>query len=248
MSAMPKPRIEKPAEAPAGPPAGPFAGLADDAASERLGLRARNKVDKLRRIKTSAFDLFNTKGFDDTTMREIARCAGVGLGTLFSYADNKRDLLFLVANDLLADIVERSAGKIGPQNGLMANLLHLFRLHYEAFAREPALSRLTLREMTFYTSGRHATRFQSTRVAILRNIAQILLMSEKAGEIALRDDADFVAWVMFCIFQTELRRWIASDDLDVEAGTQRLARALRLCEEGLAPAPAALLATGERQR
>ncbi len=45
--------------------------------------------------------MFIAKGFDDTTTREIAQRASVGIGTLFIYADNKRDLLFLVANDEL---------------------------------------------------------------------------------------------------------------------------------------------------
>ena len=58
------------------------------------GLRARNKLDKLRRIKEAAQSLFIAKGFDDTTMREIAVRAGVGLGTIFLYAKDKRDLLF----------------------------------------------------------------------------------------------------------------------------------------------------------
>ena len=43
-------------------------------------LRVRNKLDKLRRIKDAAQSLFVAKGFDDTTMREIAVRAGVGLG------------------------------------------------------------------------------------------------------------------------------------------------------------------------
>jgi AcrR family transcriptional regulator len=35
-----------------------------------------------------------SKGYDDTTTREIAIRAEVGMGTVFTYADNKRDLLF----------------------------------------------------------------------------------------------------------------------------------------------------------
>ena len=67
--------------------------------SAQLGLRERNKLDKLRRIKKAARELFIARGFDDTTTREIAARAGVGMGTVFLYADNKRDLLFLTAND-----------------------------------------------------------------------------------------------------------------------------------------------------
>src|SRR5258707_6733633 len=63
------------------------------------GQRERNKRDKLLRIKNAAQELFVSKGYDDTTTREIAVRAGVGMGTVFTYAANKRDLLFLIAND-----------------------------------------------------------------------------------------------------------------------------------------------------
>ena len=66
-----------------------------------LGLRERNKLDKLQRIKHAARTLFIEKGFDETTTREIARRAGVALGTLFLYATDKRDLLFLICTDEL---------------------------------------------------------------------------------------------------------------------------------------------------
>jgi len=59
-----------------------------------VGKRQRNKVDKLLRIKAAARHLFVSRGYDDTTTREIALRAGVGMGTVFIYAANKRDLLF----------------------------------------------------------------------------------------------------------------------------------------------------------
>ena len=37
-----------------------------------VGLRERNKIAKLRRIKAAARELFVSRGFDDTTTREIA--------------------------------------------------------------------------------------------------------------------------------------------------------------------------------
>ena len=65
-----------------------------------LRQRERNKLDKLRRIKAAARELFLEQGYDNATTREIARRAEVGLGTLFSYASDKRDLLFLIYNDM----------------------------------------------------------------------------------------------------------------------------------------------------
>ena len=49
-----------------------------------IGQRERNKRDKLLRIKNAARELFVSKGYDDTTTREIAIRAGVGMGTVFT--------------------------------------------------------------------------------------------------------------------------------------------------------------------
>ena len=71
-----------------------------DGHSEEHGIsvRERNRRDKLQRITAAARALFVEKGFDETTTREIARRADVALGTLFLYATDKRDLLFLICH------------------------------------------------------------------------------------------------------------------------------------------------------
>ena len=51
------------------------------AAEQSLGLRERNKIDKQRRIREAARELFIAKGFDDATTREIAVRAGVGIAS-----------------------------------------------------------------------------------------------------------------------------------------------------------------------
>src|SRR2546421_5744523 len=82
------------------------------------GQRERNKLDKLRRIKDAARELFVAKGFDDTTTREIALRAGVGIGTIFVYAENKRDLLFLIANEELEKVTERAEAAVNESTSL----------------------------------------------------------------------------------------------------------------------------------
>ena len=63
--------------------------------------RERNKQETLERIKAAAEAVFVEKGFDDASIREIAARAEVGVGTVFNYAADKRDLLFLVVNEKL---------------------------------------------------------------------------------------------------------------------------------------------------
>lgn len=200
-----------------------------------LGLRERNKIDKLRRIKDAARELFLSKGFDDTTTREIALRAGVGIGTLFIYADNKRDLLFLVANEELAETTSKAEASAGDDISCLQNLLSVFRHHYEFFGRQPQLSRLMLREMMFYEEGRQADQFRATRERIIRLVVSIMDQAKAAGMIRSSEDSGFIGWVAFCIYQVELRRWLATKPLDVDEGIASLRRALELFMRGLTP-------------
>jgi len=57
-----------------------------------IGRRAQNKAAIRKRIVTSALSLFQTKGFDSTTTKAIARKAGIAEGTVFNYFRTKEDI------------------------------------------------------------------------------------------------------------------------------------------------------------
>jgi len=62
------------------------------ASTRPVGLRARNKEAIRKRIVTAALTLFQTKGFEATTTRAIARKAGIAEGTVFNYFKTKEDI------------------------------------------------------------------------------------------------------------------------------------------------------------
>ncbi len=199
------------------------------------GLRERNKLDKLRRIKEAAAALFVQKGFDDTTTREIALRAGVGLGTVFVYAETKRDLLFLIINDDLQEVVEKAVASIEPDCPMLDNLLRLFQAHYRYFKRQPTLSRLALREMNFYAGGAEARKFLKTRERLIDVIDGIVRAAIDRGAIAPPDDSSLIAWVIFSIYQVEIRHWLSSKELNTTRGLDHLRRQLVLLMDGLHP-------------
>src|SRR6266566_5426079 len=61
-------------------------------AKRPVGRRAQNKAAIRKRIVTAALSLFQTKGFDATTTRAIARKAGIAEGTVFNYFRTKEDI------------------------------------------------------------------------------------------------------------------------------------------------------------
>src|SRR6516164_2835901 len=201
------------------------------------GLRERNKLDKLRRIKEAASELFIRKGYDDTTTREIAVRAGVGLGTIFVYAATKRDLLFLLVNDELQDVVDKAAAGVRAERPMLDNLLWIFQWHYRYFAQEPQLSRLVLREMSFYDTGPEAQKYLKTRERLIALITDIVRIAFDEKAISSTERPELIAWVIFSIYQIEVRHWLASDELNLRRGLNALRRQLVLLMNGLSPRP-----------
>lgn len=197
------------------------------------GKRELNKQDKLRRIKDAAKKLFIANGYDEASTRHIAVKAGIALGTLFLYASNKRDLLFLVVNDELEDVAAEAVAAIRSDVRLMENLLAAFRPLYEFFGEEPRLSRLTLREMMFYETGEQAKRFIKTRERMVWLCVEIVRIAKRRREIRPTVDPQTAGEVLFAIFQIEVRRWLTARQLSVPDGVSRLKAAVDIAVTGL---------------
>jgi AcrR family transcriptional regulator len=210
-----------------------------NSAIQRKGRRELNKEDKLRRIKDAARKLFTSNGYDEASTRQIAVRAGVALGTLFLYAEDKRDLLFLVVNDELEEVAIKAAATVRPEARLLENLLSAFRLLYEFFGREPRLARLVLREMMFYDAGAQAKRFLKTRDRMISLSGEIIRIAQANKDIDTREDFRRIGTVVFAIFQIELRRWLSVRRVDVDNGLATLSGSLEILMRGLAPAPRA---------
>lgn len=55
--------------------------------------RRTNKEAKRRFILDVALELFNEKGYDHTTMDDIAEKAGIGKGTIYEYFKSKKEFI-----------------------------------------------------------------------------------------------------------------------------------------------------------
>jgi AcrR family transcriptional regulator len=199
-----------------------------------LGLRERNKIDKRNRIKEAVRALIAQKGYDEMTTREIAGRAGVGLGTLFSYATNKRDLLFLVYNDDTDELLDAADEPAGDASYL-DRLVGVFRPFYEHFAGDPVFARYLLRELLFYETGSEAARFQDGRRGIVDRVERATVAAQADGAIGSREPSRTIARLIFAVYQAEIRRWLMEKVPEPEAGLDRLRHVLGLVISGLDP-------------
>ena len=100
--------------------------------SEPTGLRERKKREVRARIADTALRLFADKGFDRTTVAEVAEAADVSVKTVFNYFPAKEDLFFDRAEEVeqrwLDAVADREPGE-SVLAGLRRRSLFRFRDH-----------------------------------------------------------------------------------------------------------------------
>ena len=197
------------------------------------GRREQNKIDKRQRIRDAASELFTRHGYEAATMRQIAQKAHVALGTLFSYADDKRDLVFLIFNDELIALTDRALEAPQPEAPLVDQLLAMFSPHYRHFARNPTLARLALQQLTFYSTGKQADAFLATRARLITGIERLVAEAQRGSTLRRQPGAKLVARYIFFVYSAAIRWWIAGDHPRASTGIAELRQLLTLQMEGL---------------
>jgi AcrR family transcriptional regulator len=207
-----------------------------DSETFELGLREQNKLEKRQRIREAARELFSKRGYDSATLRQIARRAHVGLGTLFNYAQDKRDLVFLIFNEELAAVTDEALRAAESHRSLLDQLMDIYKPHYEYFSKHPALSRILLKELTFYSEGKQAAAFQEIRGRLIAGIEKAVRTAQQDRRIRTKEKAPIVARQIFFISSGAIRWWIASLSPHAGEGLAELRRLLELQLHGLQPA------------
>ena len=198
-----------------------------------MSLREQKKLETRERIRAAAAELFTRHGYGAATMRQIAQRAHVGLGTLFNYAEDKRDLVFLIFNEELNAVTDVALAAPRASQPLAEQLLAVFGVHYRWLATKPALARILLQELTFYSSGKQAATFLGIRKRLIDGIEALVADAQKKREIKAKEKPAVIARHIFFVYSASLRWWIASPKPDPRKGVADLRRLLRLQIEGL---------------
>ena len=213
---------------------------AEPASSEpqmAIGVREEKKNERLMRIKQAARALFFKKGYDRTTLRDIATRAGIPAVTILRYVEDKRDLLYLLFNEDHARVTELAVQEISETRNFLDESIAGFRHYYRYFSARPEFARCILREVTFIMRrpGNHAYGASSRNLSRIKRTVEI---ARVRGEIRHSAPDEEIARLIFELYQIETRRWLIATKPDVETGLKSLRASLAIIMEGLAGGPA----------
>ncbi|HEX4167251.1 MAG TPA: TetR/AcrR family transcriptional regulator [Bryobacteraceae bacterium] len=96
---------------------------------------AITKAEETRsRILAAALELFRSRGFDQTTMREIATEAGVALGSAYYYFASKEALVIAFYRQASEEMSAQIENRLNGAKGLESRLRAILDVKFEYFA------------------------------------------------------------------------------------------------------------------
>lgn len=117
-----------------------------DDSSLEASRRERRKLDVTRRIRRAALELFHEKGYEATTVEEIAERADVAKGTFFNHFPRKDALLLALGEEVL-DRIEENLGPVTEWEGSVdEQVLRFFLAISDLAGRDRDLTRVMLIE------------------------------------------------------------------------------------------------------
>jgi AcrR family transcriptional regulator len=149
--------------------------------SQKFGTRReKNKEETRRIIFETAYSLFEEKGYEKMTMRELAARAGVGLGTIFKHFKDKPTLLVAVFEHDFHPLVLKVFASL-PEKDLKAQLMYMVRHFYAYYARRPEISRILMKEL--YVDPENAERINASFQNDLLQIGKLFEAAKQRGEL-----------------------------------------------------------------
>lgn len=189
------------------------------------GLREQKKAETRRAIIESAVQLFSEKGFEKTSIEDIAKNANIGKGTVYTYFAAKSDIFLTYCDD---ELDEAFADLKKPkQEGvfLLDQLIEFFMLKFTFVTRNREFGRQLLREMLFPKVVNERAKEHDQRYF---DVLEVLFTNaQKRGEIAANQDLFLLSVHFFSLYLGSLAGWYGGyvDNVqDVENAMRNLFR------------------------
>jgi AcrR family transcriptional regulator len=204
-----------------------------------LSVRKSQKEATRQRVLDAARDLFETQGYEETTVREIARKAEVSVGSVFTTFSSKSDILSQVMTDRL-DALYAELDRVTPSlRGSTADRLRsMFAIH---FAFETRRTKLFLAHIAAAYDWRlgPATRPYGKTPRLRLIIRDCLTDGVARGDVGPEVDLDLIVDALMAIYAWTYRL-AAWEGADAVAMSAVFDRQVGLIADGFRPRLAAV--------
>ncbi len=188
-------------------------------ADRPLTRRQEQALETRNRIYDAAVALMERKGFDNITVAEISRAAGVSVGAFYHHFESKNDILaeiFFRADEYFSTQVAPNLGE-KPTSELILE-------YFDHYARFNIASGVEMVQQLFNPRIKFFIKEDRPMLTILQDLIR---KGQKRGEIRADMSAEEIVWFLFVMARGVVFDWALRD------GGYDLRAAMRSCMERL---------------
>lgn len=182
----------------------------------------------------AAINLFGDRGYENTSVSALAKAAGIGKGTIYSYFSSKNEILLAFCEEELAFIYKEIQSKLDPDASLADKMLLVFMSEFRFVTKNKSFGRTLLREMTF---PKEITIDKSRTVEekFLELFVAILQEAQQNGELSQHLELTITGGHFYSLYLMALSAWYSGRLLTEEDVQETLELMIEQTLTGLMP-------------
>ena len=189
------------------------------------GLRQRQKEDRQKRIASVAKNLFAERGYEKTTIEDIAKAADLSGVTVHNYFGTKAGVLLALVIENDRQLIDRLNESLEEKTNDLISLTLLFAKIIMEHALEN-LAKVVWREVISTVTKNAGSRLSKEYFKLDRQLAFVLERQitklQKAGKVSESVDALHLSKALFQLQNARFVQFISSDELNSMDVEQKL--------------------------
>ena len=192
--------------------------------TQKVSLMDKKKQKRRKRIIQAATTLFQSKGYAETTIGDIADQAELGVGTIYNYFSSKNDILL----NLVADIcIEKKPDEIIYENDPVKTLYSYIYGYFDEFMIfDKAIWRGWFAAL--FNEPNLFERAYALDMKIAGELEGICKQMQSRGMISNDVPAREIASTVYVIFISWMMSFIMLADMDIQSTKQEFEKQVKL--------------------
>ena len=183
--------------------------------------RQVRKQETRETIRQCAKSLFQTKGFEATTSRQIAEAAGIAVGTIFVHFESKSAILVDILYEDIEERVSVAFATLPMGAETAVQLLHIAGVLYGYYLEHIELSRVLLQHNLLQPAGQADFKQQIEQFQVA--LTAVLVQGQVRGDVVATKDSGTMAYLFIAAYFFVLVGLVREDVPDLAEGLGRLA-------------------------
>lgn len=114
-----------------------------------MSVREEKKQKTKQAILDAAITLFSTNGFENTSIEELAKSAGIGKGTVYGYFQTKKEILYAFCEYELEQIHKQLANRADPNAPILEQVVTIYMTEFNHVTQNKEFGRIFMRQTVF---------------------------------------------------------------------------------------------------